>query len=592
MDAHVSLALALHARAGAVAVLFGAGASASAGILTAWHVRQELIRQVARARGERELADPEAWWKTQAEADATGYDDLLAMLSPTVAGRRDLLRQFFEPTDDEREAGLKQPGAAHRALGELVASGAVRVVLTLNFDRLAENAIRDAGIEPVVVSSPEAIDGADPLQHQQALVVHLHGDYLSPETLNTPEELKKYDERVSAFVDEVFDRYGLLAVGWSTEWDTALRSRLQAARTPRYGTWWVDASPLKTHARDLVTKRGAIVAIEDAGTFLSAAADAVNALADQRLADPIAPAVAVAYAKRALSGRGTAVPLHDTLRRELDRVTLLEPLVTTDCNSGSPDEYTRRRDILLAGCQTLAALVATCAYWGDSGTDEWWINDLSRLGSVRGLGGATNLIELRLAPATLLLHAAGLAAVGMGRVDLIARLAAGTYITRIDGETKTAAEVLHSSVIWESGDSELSLREWLRPLLQGDLAMGQLGFDAAWEHWGVVMHTEAYRVARRQWQPLLVVDGDEPTRLLAATWLRRQIDVTPDGEGLLSHGLLDGIGELAQELVTTYESIVSQMGDVDSRAQLPPGGGVIHTGRRYIGRPGLAVPPL
>ncbi len=106
------------------------------------------------------------------------------------------------------------------------------------------------------------------------------------------------------------------------------------------------------------------------------------------------------------------------------------------------------------------------------------------------------------------------------------------------------------------------------------------------------MHTEAYRVARRQWQPLLVVDGDEPTRLLAATWLRCQIDVTPDGEGLLSHGLLDGIGELAQELVTTYESIVSQMGDVDSRAQLPPGGGVIHTGRRYIGRPGLAVPPL
>ncbi len=98
---------------------------------------------------------------------------------------------------------------------------------------------------------------------------------------------------------------------------------------------------------------------------------------------------------------------------------------------------------------------------------------------------------------------------------------------------------------------------------------------------GALGRRDAYRglrVARRQWQPLLVVDGDEPTRLLAATCLRRQIDVTPDGEGLLSHGLLDGIGELAQELVTTYESIVSQMGDVDSRAQLPPGGGYVSGG--------------
>jgi hypothetical protein len=78
-------------------------------------------------------------------------------------------------TEDERDAGLKQTGH--------VATGAVKIVLTLNFDQLAENAIRDAGAEPVVLSSPDAIAGSDPLQHQETLVVHLDGDYLSPETL-------------------------------------------------------------------------------------------------------------------------------------------------------------------------------------------------------------------------------------------------------------------------------------------------------------------------------------------------------------------------------------------------------------------------
>src|ERR1035437_3070324 len=326
MEGHISLALGLHARPGSVAVLLGAGASASAGILTAWQVRQELIRQVARAKGDGEVSDAEAWWAAQPDVEATGYGDLLASLAPTAAGRRDLLRQFFEPTEDEREVGLKQPGVAHRALARLVRTGAVKIVLTLNFDRLAENAIREAGVEPVVLSSPDAIAGSDPLQHQEALVVHLHGDYLSPETLNTPAELETYDVRMRSFLDEVFDRYGLLVVGWSAKWDAALRARLQASRTRRYGTWCVDALALGEHARDLAVSRDASVSVREAGSYLAATADAVSALADQRLADPVAPGLAVAYAKRALVGPGTAVPLHDNVRRELDSVAALEPL--------------------------------------------------------------------------------------------------------------------------------------------------------------------------------------------------------------------------------------------------------------------------
>ena len=86
MEGHISLALGLHARPGSVAVLLGAGASASAGILTAWQVRQELIRQVARAKGDGEVSDAEAWWAAQPDVEATGYADLLAALAPPQLG--------------------------------------------------------------------------------------------------------------------------------------------------------------------------------------------------------------------------------------------------------------------------------------------------------------------------------------------------------------------------------------------------------------------------------------------------------------------------------------------------------------------------
>lgn len=46
-----------------------------------------------------------------------------------------------------------RPSAAHRAAAHLVKRRAVRVILTLNFDRLVETALQDVGIQPVIVSS-------------------------------------------------------------------------------------------------------------------------------------------------------------------------------------------------------------------------------------------------------------------------------------------------------------------------------------------------------------------------------------------------------------------------------------------------------
>ena len=106
------------------------------------------------------------------------YSDLLDQLPGTPAERQQLLRGYFEPNEQEREEGLKQPTAAHRAIAALAAQGYIKVILTTNFDRLIEKALRDAGVEPTVLSSPDHVQGSLPLVHTPCCVIKLHGDYL------------------------------------------------------------------------------------------------------------------------------------------------------------------------------------------------------------------------------------------------------------------------------------------------------------------------------------------------------------------------------------------------------------------------------
>ncbi|MGY1608474.1 SIR2 family protein [Geodermatophilus sp. SYSU D00700] len=589
MESHVSLALALDAGPGTLAALIGAGASASAGLATAWDVRQELIRRVARASGAPTPPDPEAWWRQR--SGSAGYDDLLAELAPTPAGRRDLLRGFFEPTAEERERGEKQPGAAHHALARLVVAGAVRVVLTTNFDPLLETAIRQAGIEPVVVDSPAAVAGMEPLQHQRAVVVHLHGHYLSPETLNTPEELGAYPPQVTELLDEVFDRYGLLVVGWSAAWDVALRQRLQAARSPRYGTWWIDRSPLREHALALAAGRGARVVVDDAGAFLSRAGDAVDAVREARLQDPVGAAAAVAYAKRVLSGRTVAIGLHDTLRREADRVAALQPLGSRQLD-GLPAhvaaEHAGRLEQLLVGTEVFAALVATCAYWGSARTDSWWLPSIARLVPRRIVGGSLDLINLRLGPAALLTHAAGIAAAAAGRDELIARLLTGQAI-QWQGEVRTAGAVLTPAVLWaHDRDPDLRLREHLRPLLQDHLAVGAATYADAWDRWALLCYLERRRTrVNHPRAPLLLVDGHAPAYAPAVVALREHLSNADAAEGLLAHGHLGGTPDAAEQALHDFERWLAAWADREDWNALPPGGGVLDTGPRFPGRPQL-----
>ena len=232
-----SLAFSVQANPGVYSVLIGSGVSRSAKIPTGWEVTLDLIRKLAKLHGETSDPDPEYWYREKFNQEAN-YSDLLDELAKTPAERQQLLRTYWEPSEQEREEGEKQPTAAHRAIATLAAQGFIKVIITTNFDRLIETALTDAGVVPTVLSSPDQVQGAPPLIHIPCCVFKVHGDYLDTRIRNTPTELDKYPPEFDQLLDRIFDEFGLIVCGWSAEWDGALRSALTRASSRRFTTYW------------------------------------------------------------------------------------------------------------------------------------------------------------------------------------------------------------------------------------------------------------------------------------------------------------------------------------------------------------------
>ena len=194
-DPLVSLASSIHAGPNTYALLLGSGISVSSGVPTGWDVTLELVKRLAKLRGEDAGDDPLSWYRNQTEGDPD-YSALLTELAPSPGDRRNLLEPYFQPTEEEREQGLKLPTKAHHAIARLVADGFVKVIVTTNFDRLLEQALSEAGVQPSVISSPDHAAGATPIAHSRCTIVKVHGDYLSADLKNTVDELAGYDTEI------------------------------------------------------------------------------------------------------------------------------------------------------------------------------------------------------------------------------------------------------------------------------------------------------------------------------------------------------------------------------------------------------------
>lgn len=320
MDPMTSLSFTLQSNRGRYGLLLGSGISRSAGIPTGWEVVLDLIRKVAAVESQDCEPEPEKWYQNRFERPAD-YSQILSFLAKTPAERNQLLKAYFEPPASEGEDGLGLPTPAHRAIAGLVVDGYIKVILTTNFDRLLEKAIEDRGGHVAVISSPDAMEGALPIQHTQCTLIKLHGDYMDVRIKNTPEELMEYDERIDRILDRVLDEFGLIICGWSAEWDEALCKALERCKTRRFSTYWAVRGMPTERAKRLIDHRGAqTITISDANEFFGALAEKVKSIEDFSRPHPISAKIAVATIKRYLSEDRHRILLHDLVMTETERL--------------------------------------------------------------------------------------------------------------------------------------------------------------------------------------------------------------------------------------------------------------------------------
>ncbi|GAA1754422.1 SIR2 family protein [Nostocoides vanveenii] len=424
----------MHAQPGVYAVLLGSGVSTGAGMPTGWGVVKELVRRLAVAEHPDDpaslaaaQADPEQWWRGNHGGDL-GYSSLLEALAPTQAARQGLLASFFEPTDDDRAAGVKMPSKAHRSIAQLVKRGAVRVIITTNFDRLMEQALEGEGVSAQVIARPEAVNGMSPLAHAPATLIKLHGDYKDLGSLNTPDELAAYPTEWKVLVSQVLEEYGLVISGWSADWDTALVALLEAAKSRRYPLYWDQRSSRGSTAQSILANRnGSVITAADADSMFADLATSLDAL--ERLAEPpLTTAIAVARLKRYLPDPVHRLDLHDLVMSATDAVVTGvndQPLSIAGLDGEGfqavLEDHRARSEQMLQ--------LAVTGMWHDpeGHHDRLWMDVVKRLidaGSIRALGVPVQQVleRARMYPALLLMTCAGVATVSRGRERLLVRL--------------------------------------------------------------------------------------------------------------------------------------------------------------------------
>ncbi|HWU99260.1 MAG TPA: SIR2 family protein, partial [Oxalicibacterium sp.] len=480
MTPDITMSFAVQSNPGVYALLLGSGISRAAGIPTGWEVVLDLVRKLAAAQDADCEPDPALWYE-QTYGTQPGYSQLLDALAKTPSERQQILRAYFEPNGEEQQEGLKAPTKAHRAIAKLVAKGYIRVILTTNFDRLMERALEDEGIAPVVISHADQIQGAVPLPHMRCCVVKLHGDYLDTRILNTPEELASYDDRFNDYLSRVFDEFGLIACGWSAEWDDALRGSIERITNRRYTTFFAAVGTLGDRASALMKHRSGIhVPISNADAFFENLQTKVEAIEAFSQRHPLSTKAAVAACKRFLSDPNIyRIRLADLVNDEARRVSeeLKSAELANTSEAITSETVTTRVQRYDAMCATLCALAFQIGRWGDRESIEYLAEAQKRLYATQTKQGSTFWIAYQGYPVSVISYAAMLGASLQERIDVVGALLTNELEYSHD-ETTLAIEAIPPFFWLENeswgkylegmNDKKAPLNEWLFKKLYGD----------------------------------------------------------------------------------------------------------------------------
>ena len=274
-----TLAFSMYSNKGAYALLLGAGISRSAHIPSGWEVENMLIEQLASTQGVADIEDWHQWYKDK-YGDSANYSSLLEELVKEPTERVQLMRRFFESTDEEKELGWKKPTKAHEAIAKLAKDGYIRVILTTNFDRLLERALEAEDVILQVICHESDIEKSTPIVHGKTVtIIKINGDYIDCRFRNTTEELDNYPEAMKNYVSRIFEDYGLITCGWSATWDKGLVDIINGSSSLRYNSIFTNIGEASDVMKELAaSRRGEIMLIKGADDLFTELHEQVVAL--------------------------------------------------------------------------------------------------------------------------------------------------------------------------------------------------------------------------------------------------------------------------------------------------------------------------
>jgi hypothetical protein len=573
----LKLAMSLHTNPGVYALLLGSGISRAAGIPTGWEIVLDLVRKVAAIEGEEPQPNLETWYH-QRFGEPPDYSRLLDRLTATPAERMALLRSYFEPTEEEREQGLKTPTPAHQAIATLIKLGYVRMILTTNFDRLIEQALGEAGVVPDVISSDDDLQGAMPYVHSRCVVVKLNGDYRDTRIKNTPEELANYSQVFNEFLDRVCDEFSLLTCGWSGAWDTALRSAILRSPNRRFATYWLAKGEVTIEAQHIIQHRRAeIIHIESANRFFTELVEKLESLRELERPYPLSTAIAVATVKRYLVEPRHRIRLRDLIHEETERVyeELASERFSTGAGPLTEESFQQRMHEYEAVVECLMAVLAALSYHGTEEHSSSLTNCVERLARPLSQSGSVALINLQMYPALLIAYSAGISAIAGKRLpNLAAVLREPVYRDQLRKEKKPVISELHVRSVFERTDKWIPrpnakreytpvsnyLLDLIRPFIH-DYLPDETKYEETFDIFEYLLSLAYIDLVRDSWAPIGAFGWRYRNRQRDGLsspldeFVRAELAKGEDSE-LLKAGFFEGATDRFEEIVKTHQNFL------------------------------------
>ncbi|MBP2145292.1 hypothetical protein J2129_000746 [Methanofollis sp. W23] len=408
------------------ALFLGSGISKTAKIPTGWEITENMIKKIAATSQEQIDGDPVAWYRERSGTEPT-FSGLFEDLKASREDQGAVLREYFTFEGEDGERVAPEPTEAHRTIARMVRDGLVGLVITTNFDDLLERALRDAGVQPTVIT-----EGSEPVKMSMipdhCRIVKVNGDYPNTPLKMTPADLASYTPELEDYLDRILSEYGLIVCGWSAKDDTGLVNILagkegEKERVRRYSVYWCqrkDSGPLPEAIMESL--HPSIIEIASADEFFGELHSRIEVLRRYEQKEKMSVSTAVQKVKKILRKMKPEIVLPDLIHKETDRLLAFiankrqyNPAITS-----SKDLLKQILKDLEEVTAPLAAMVATVAYYDNNEHVKLVSDTIERLVHAHNIPVEPvsvdeefkrGLSSLQHYPAVLVIYCAGIAAV-------------------------------------------------------------------------------------------------------------------------------------------------------------------------------------